>query len=94
MFQLFDLLKKQTDFQTVTSKIRVIVGDVAKANLDLSTEDRRLIIENVNLVYHCAATIRFDEKLKVAVELNARGTKLMVELALQCKKLDVNDPLF
>lgn len=78
----------------MTRKIRVIKGDVAKANLDLSTEDRWLIIENVNFIYHCAATIRFDEKLKTAVELNTRGTKLMIELALQCDKLDVNDPLF
>lgn len=94
MFQLFDLLKKQMDTKAMISKIRVIEGDVAKANLDLSTEDRELIMENVNFIYHCAATIRFDEKLKTAVELNTRGTKLMIELALQCKKLDVKDLLF
>lgn len=94
MLQLFDLLKKQMDFTNMISKIRVIKGDVAKANLDLSTEDRRLITENVNFIYHCAATVRFDEPLKTAVELNTRGTQQMAELALQCEKLDVNDLLF
>lgn len=91
MFQLFDLLKKRMDFKAIISKIRVIEGDVAKENLGISNEDRRLIVENVNFIYHCAATIRFDEPLKTAVELNTRGTKLMVELALQCEKLDVID---
>lgn len=55
----------------------------------MSLEDRKLISDNVTLIYHMAATIRFDEMLKRAVELNTRGTLAMIKLALECKKLDV-----
>lgn len=72
------------------SKIKVVKGDCAVEDLDISDEDRKLIIDNVTLIYHCAATIRFDEKLKKAVELNTRGTKAMIKLGLECKKLDVS----
>ncbi|XP_055628468.1 putative fatty acyl-CoA reductase CG5065 [Toxorhynchites rutilus septentrionalis] len=67
----------------------VIAGDVTEPDLAISEEDRRLITENVSIIYHCAATIRFDEALRKAVMLNTRGTKLMIELAKQCKKLDM-----
>lgn len=70
-------------------KIIVIAGDCSLIGLGISDEDRKLIAENVTLIYHCAATIRFDEKLKRAVELNTRGTQEMIKLALECKKLDV-----
>lgn len=47
------------------------------------------LIDEVNIIYHCAATIRFDEALKKAVLLNTRGTKQVSELAGSCKKLDL-----
>jgi len=71
------------------SKIIIINGDCSVVGLGISEEDRQLITENVTLIYHFAATIRFDEKLKKAVELNARGTREMIALAKECKKLDM-----
>lgn len=69
---------------------KAIPGDVSVDGLGLFPEDRELIANNVNIIYHCAATIRFDEPLKKAVLLNTRGTKLMLDLAKECKKLQVN----
>lgn len=80
------------DMDTMISKIQVIKGDCLEPDLGISVADRKLITDNVSIIYHCAATIRFDEKLKKAVELNTRGTKLMIEMALECKKLDVSVP--
>lgn len=77
------------DIDTMISKIKIIEGDCLLVGLGISDEDKKAIIDNVSLIYHCAATIRFDEKLKRAVELNTRGTQEMITLALQCKKLDV-----
>jgi fatty acyl-CoA reductase len=76
--------------ETMITKIKIIQGDCSLVNVGISEEDRKLIIDNVTLIYHCAATIRFDEKLKRAVELNTRGTREMIKLALECKKLDVS----
>ena len=87
--QLFDTLKREMDVETMISKIEVIQGDCAVEDLGISDEDRKLIVENVSLIYHFAATIRFDEKLKRAVELNTRGTQAMITLGLECRKLEV-----
>ncbi|XP_055536616.1 putative fatty acyl-CoA reductase CG5065 [Wyeomyia smithii] len=74
---------------TLISQCVLIGGDVMEPDLAISEVDKQLIIDNVSIIYHCAATIRFDEALKKAVLLNTRGTKLMVELAKQCKKLEM-----
>lgn len=77
------------DMDTMISKIKIIQGDCSIIGLGISDADKKSIIDNCTLIYHCAATIRFDEKLKRAVELNTRGTQEMISLALQCKKLEV-----
>lgn len=77
------------DTETMINKIVVIQGDCALETLGISEEDRKLITDNVSLIYHFAATIRFDEKLKRAVELNTRGTQEMIKLGLECKNLEV-----
>ncbi|KAJ8934895.1 hypothetical protein NQ318_002649 [Aromia moschata] len=53
----------------------------------MAEEDRRTIIENVNIIYHGAASVRFDDFLKDAVLLNTRGTREITNLALEVKNL-------
>lgn len=72
-----------------TRKLTAVCGDVALPDLGLSAADRQMLIDNINFVYHMAATIRFDEPLKKAVLLNTRGTKLVLELSRQIKNLEV-----
>ncbi|CAG9804561.1 unnamed protein product [Chironomus riparius] len=86
---LFEMVKKQKSMDELLSKIIIINGDCSVVGLGISETDRQLIAENVTLIYHFAATIRFDEKLKKAVELNTRGTREMIKLAKECKKLDM-----
>jgi alcohol-forming fatty acyl-CoA reductase len=81
------MLKKSMDVETILSKIKVVEGDCAVVGLGLSDEDRKDIIENVEIIYHSAATVKFDEKLKRAIELNTRGAYEMTKLGLECKKL-------
>jgi len=52
--------------------------------LGLTEQDRIKLIENVNVVFHCAATVRFDENLKIATAINIRGT---VEIIKMCRKM-------
>ncbi|EAT34078.1 AAEL013648-PA [Aedes aegypti] len=86
---LFAKVIELRGLNTLLAQCVVIPGDVTEPELGISVEDRKRIVENVSIIYHCAATIRFDEALKKAVLLNTRGTKLMVELAKQCKKLEM-----
>lgn len=41
----------------------------------------------MNIVFHVAATVRFDEKLKLAVGINVNGTKEIVNLCRDIKDL-------
>lgn len=89
IFQLFDMVKQQKG-ENVIDKVVAIEGDVSMLNLGISKEDRDMITKEVDIIFHCAATIRFDEPLKNAVVLNVRGTKFMLDLAKECKKLVVS----
>ncbi|XP_034946182.1 putative fatty acyl-CoA reductase CG5065 [Chelonus insularis] len=84
---LFEKVKELRGLPFICEKVHVINGDVSLLDLGLSVEDRQILCEKINIVYHAAATIRFDEPLKRAVLLNTRGTKNMLDLAKQMKHL-------
>lgn len=86
VFQLFDLMKS-IHGPGITERVEPISGDVSLPGLGISPEDRKKLCEEVEIVYHVAATIRFDEPLKKAVLLNTRGTKFMLDLAQEMKGL-------
>ncbi|XP_060831016.1 fatty acyl-CoA reductase 1-like isoform X2 [Bombus pascuorum] len=69
----------------VFSKVYSVKGDMSLPNLGLSQEDRNLLIENVNIVFHSAATVRFNEPLHVAVNVNTKGTARVIELWKELK---------
>ncbi|CAG9854647.1 unnamed protein product [Phyllotreta striolata] len=85
---LFELVKKLRGADIV-KKVFAVAGDVTFPDLGLSNENRQMIKDETEIIFHCAATIRFDEPLKKAVILNVRGTKLMLDLAKECKKLKI-----
>uniref|UniRef100_T1ICI4 Fatty acyl-CoA reductase n=1 Tax=Rhodnius prolixus TaxID=13249 RepID=T1ICI4_RHOPR len=70
------------------SKVAVLDGDVAEKGLGLSDRDRRELCENVAVVFHAAACVRFDDPLSSAILLNVRGTKELLDLAKSMKKLE------
>ncbi|XP_076618338.1 fatty acyl-CoA reductase 1-like [Colletes latitarsis] len=84
---LFEKVKEQRGLTALQKAVTVINGDVSLPGLGLSSEDRKTLCEKINIVYHAAATVRFDELLKRAVLLNTRGTKQMLDLAKEMKQL-------
>lgn len=68
-------------------RVKVIRGDVTFDNLGISPGDLDIIIKNVSVIIHSAATIRFDEPLKRAVRINVLATQRVMEMALQVKQL-------
>ncbi|XP_034665874.1 fatty acyl-CoA reductase wat-like [Drosophila subobscura] len=65
-----------------------IAGDCLEPDLGISDTDRRLLSAEVQLVIHGAATVRFNEPLHVALAINTRATRLMVQLAKQMLQLE------
>jgi alcohol-forming fatty acyl-CoA reductase len=41
----------------------------------------------VTIIINAAATVKFDEKLSVSTAINVKGTKEVLRLAKECRKL-------
>ncbi|XP_022228470.2 fatty acyl-CoA reductase wat [Drosophila obscura] len=65
-----------------------IAGDCLEPDLGIGDMDRRLLASEVQIVIHGAATVRFNEPLHVALAINTRATRLLVQLAKQMVKLE------
>ncbi|XP_050598495.1 putative fatty acyl-CoA reductase CG5065 isoform X1 [Bombus affinis] len=75
---IYDVIKAK--HPTALSRVYPMKGDVSLPDLGLSREDRNLLLEKVNIVFHAAATVRFNEPLHVAVNVNTKGTLRVIEL--------------
>lgn len=76
--QLFDLLRVINP--QFASKLVPIDGDVAELKLGLS-EENLTRMQNVSIIFHSAASVRFDDSLKYAVLMNTRGTREVMRFA-------------
>ncbi|OAD57820.1 hypothetical protein WN48_01515 [Eufriesea mexicana] len=66
---------------------RLVAGDVGEENLGLSTTDRFTLIEDVQIVFHCAATLEFVADLKSTTNINLLGTRRVVQLCQEIRDL-------
>lgn len=53
--------EEQPDFK---EKIIVITSELTQPELDLSNPVKEKLIECINIIFHCAATVRFNETLR------------------------------
>jgi fatty acyl-CoA reductase len=82
---LFDKVRENG----LLEKIQPMYGDLnKKIDAGISSENLELLRKNVNIVVHCAASIRFDNTLKDSVTLNTIGTKTMLDLAESFQNLE------
>ncbi|XP_057371715.1 putative fatty acyl-CoA reductase CG5065 [Daphnia carinata] len=84
--QIFDTVRKQQ--LNVMSKLTATAGDVTLPGLGLSVSDMHLLIENVSIVFNSAATIKFNEELKDAIEMNVKGPMQLLNICRQMKRLE------
>lgn len=68
-------------------KIIFIAGDISKPNIGLNKSDLKMLKETVNIVFHSAATVRFDQSIKEAVILNTLGSKRLWDLCSEMQNL-------
>lgn len=67
----------------------LVEGDLQKLDLGLSIEDQTNLVDEVEIVFHAAADVRFDESLKEATEINIRGTREIMLLSQRMVNLNV-----
>jgi len=85
--KIFDRLRKENpDFEL---KIKPVEGDMMKPNLGISQTDAEQLSNKIHLVFHSAATIKFDEPIRVAVEMNMLAVRKMIKLSKTFNKLEL-----
>lgn len=70
-------------------RISPISGDCRDLNLGIREIDKKLLASEVQIVIHGAATVRFNEPLHVALAINTRATRSMLQLAKEMRQLEV-----
>ncbi|KAL2734722.1 fatty acyl-CoA reductase wat-like isoform X2 [Vespula maculifrons] len=82
---LFSTLKKTQP--TFLNRLVAIEGDCSLPNLGISKTDRTTLIHEVSIIFHVAATVRFNEKLKSAVAINIQSLNDVINLSKEMPKL-------
>nr|XP_018903111.1 PREDICTED: putative fatty acyl-CoA reductase CG5065 [Bemisia tabaci] len=84
--EIFEYLRQTQNEQL--QKLVAVNGDITSLELGLSAADQKLLSENVSVVFHSAATVKFDEDLKPAVIMNLQGTKQLLQLCRKMSQLE------
>uniref|UniRef100_A0A2K6RYA1 Fatty acyl-CoA reductase n=1 Tax=Saimiri boliviensis boliviensis TaxID=39432 RepID=A0A2K6RYA1_SAIBB len=84
--KLFEKVKEVCP--NVHEKIRAIYADLNQNDFGISKEDMQELLSCTNIIFHCAATVRFDDTLRHAVQLNVTATQQLLLMASQMPKLE------
>lgn len=84
---LFDRLKKENS--EALKKVVLINADMKKPDLGISETDRKVLIDEVNIIYHVAATVQFADNVADTLIQNTRSTYLVAELGKSIRGLKV-----
>lgn len=81
----------RSEFPERLKKMKAVEGDLGLPGLGLSDENKMILIEEVSIVFNGAASLRLEAGLKDAVRHNTTGTKHVLDLAVEMKKLEVTN---
>ncbi|KAI5708920.1 hypothetical protein M8J76_006292 [Diaphorina citri] len=68
-------------------KVDIVTGHIDAQNFDLTPHEEHLLISQTTIIFHIAATVRFDEHIRTAYNINVRGTETALALAKRMKHL-------
>lgn len=83
--QVFDWLRKHNP--AAFAKLVAVRGDCEEEGLGVDAENRRILVDRVSVLFHSAASVRFTDPIKKAVNQNTRSTRDVVQLAREMRQL-------
>ncbi|KAF9351796.1 cyclin-dependent kinase inhibitor far1 [Mortierella sp. AD094] len=57
----------------VSSKVVPVQGDISQERLGLSEDDYRMVQKDTTVIINSAASIKFNDPLKISITLNTNG---------------------
>ncbi|CAI6349494.1 unnamed protein product [Macrosiphum euphorbiae] len=82
---VFELMKKEQP--NYLEKVTAVIGDCCLPNLGIQEQYMDIMKDEVNIVIHSAATIRFDEHLRKAVNINIIALQDMLKMSQEMRDL-------
>ncbi|XP_017469364.1 PREDICTED: fatty acyl-CoA reductase 1-like [Rhagoletis zephyria] len=89
LFDQTQFAKLRREYPNYRQHVSIIEGDMSLIDLGIKDSDRQLLAETVEIVLHAAAEVRFNDSLHKLATTNLRGTRQMLKLAENFKKLQV-----
>ncbi|XP_037036763.1 fatty acyl-CoA reductase wat-like isoform X2 [Bradysia coprophila] len=86
IIEIFELLRKERP--QFANDIIPISGSLDELELAISKEDQAMLAENIQLIIHSAADVRFDIPIANATIRNIRGTRELLKLAQKMNNLE------
>ncbi|XP_072938546.1 putative fatty acyl-CoA reductase CG5065 [Epargyreus clarus] len=71
------------------SKVVAIAGDMTEPDLGIKPEDAQTLIDQVSVVFHSAATVKFTEPFQDILNANVEGTRKVLNLTQRMNKLEI-----
>ena len=90
--KIFDKIRQTEPAQL--SKVVAIEGDISLPGLGICDKNVEQLVRDVSIVFHSAATVRFDEPLRTAVNLNVLGTRRVLLLCHKLTNIEVTIYLY
>ncbi|GMR43864.1 hypothetical protein PMAYCL1PPCAC_14059, partial [Pristionchus mayeri] len=75
---LFNQIRR--NFPKRLRKVVVVEGDITEDYFGMSYKNLIRVLEETSVVFHCAAAVRFNERLKKAANHNMSGVRRMIKL--------------
>ncbi|GIY04062.1 fatty acyl-CoA reductase [Caerostris extrusa] len=85
--QLFRQLREEDP--KVFDKVHVVAGDLSLTDMDMSQHDLKRVVEEVSIVFHCAASVSFFKPLQYLLLHNAGGVNNIISLCKKLKRCEV-----
>ncbi len=68
------------------SRIEIVEGDVTLPGLGIAPAVKNRLLQELDIIYHCAAVIKMSGAEAEVTTTNVTGTKNTLDFALQCKE--------
>ncbi|XP_055841689.1 fatty acyl-CoA reductase wat [Episyrphus balteatus] len=82
---IFDKIRE--DCPELFSKVQPINADFSSLDLAILPADRDLLRNEVEIVFNVVASVKFNEKLSDAIDINVLGTKKILDLVMEMRHL-------
>ncbi|KAH8351558.1 hypothetical protein KR059_007718, partial [Drosophila kikkawai] len=90
---IFNRLREESP--QLLEKVHPIRADYSAIDLDIDSADRAMLSSEVQvskflpIVFNVVASVKFNEKLSDAIDINVLGTKKILDLAMEMKQLKI-----